>query len=279
MISVVIPAHDEERAIGRCLTTLLAGSERGEIEVVVACNGCTDATAEVAARFGPPVRVVSTSVASKREALNLGDATATGFPRFYVDADVGLGMDAVRAIAAALDEGAALVAAPALSVDVSASSPLVRSYYRVYGALPSIRADIVGRGVYALSRQGRARFDEFPEVTGDDHFVRSVFSPWERRCVETARSVVGAPRSVRGLVRRKARIVAGNAVVDRMAEGNEGVRRGRGLWAALRSDPSLAVHVPAYLGVGLAARLVVRAAAARGRDPEWGRDDSRSQWR
>ena len=277
MISVVIPAYDEERVIGRCLTTLLAGSEPGEIEVVVACNGCTDATAEVAARFGPPVRVVSTPVASKREALNLGDAAATGFPRFYVDADVGLEMDGVRAIAAALDGGAALVAAPALRVDVSGSSPLVRSYYRVYSALPSIRSDIVGRGVYALSRRGRARFDEFPDVTGDDHFVRSVFSPGERCCVETARSVVGAPRTARGLVRRKARIVAGNAVVDRAARGGDEPRRGRGVWAAVRADPSLAVHVPAYLGVGVAARLVVRAAAARGRPPEWGRDDSRSQ--
>ena len=48
MVSFVIPAHNEEAVIGRCLTALLAGARRDELDIIVVCNGCTDRTAEVA---------------------------------------------------------------------------------------------------------------------------------------------------------------------------------------------------------------------------------------
>ena len=87
MISIVIPAHNEEQVIGRLLEGVTRGAEPGELEIVVVTNGCTDRTAEVAASF-PGVTVVDSPVASKAVALNLGDATVTGFPRLYLDADI-----------------------------------------------------------------------------------------------------------------------------------------------------------------------------------------------
>ena len=71
-VSIVIPAYNEEKVIGRCLRSLLAGAEPDELEVVVAVNGTTDRTAEIARSFGPMVRVVETKTASKIAALNLG---------------------------------------------------------------------------------------------------------------------------------------------------------------------------------------------------------------
>nr|BFE85750.1 hypothetical protein GCM10020093_083510 [Planobispora longispora] len=47
--SVVIPAHNEEGVLRRCLDGLLAGTEPGELDVVVVANACTDRTADVAA--------------------------------------------------------------------------------------------------------------------------------------------------------------------------------------------------------------------------------------
>src|SRR5438105_4681173 len=44
-VSVVVPAHDEAAVIGRCLRALTEGSDPGEVEVVVVCNGCRDDTA------------------------------------------------------------------------------------------------------------------------------------------------------------------------------------------------------------------------------------------
>src|SRR5829696_5509012 len=112
MISIVIPAHNEANVIGRCLASLLDGAAEGELDVVVVCNGCTDATADVARRAGPAVRVIETDVPSKSNALNLGDRAARGFPRFYVDADVVVPLASVREVGRVLESGAALAAAP-----------------------------------------------------------------------------------------------------------------------------------------------------------------------
>ena len=104
-ISVVIAAHNEEDVLGRCLDALLQAARPDELEIVVVCNGCTDRTADVARAYGDGVRVIETPQASKTAALNLGDARVSGFPRFYVDADVTLPLASVRRIAARLAEG------------------------------------------------------------------------------------------------------------------------------------------------------------------------------
>ena len=87
-ISVVIAAHNEEAVLGRCLDALLRTARTGELEIAVVCNGCTDGTAEVARGYGEDICVLETPEASKTAALNLGDPAVSGFPRFYVDADV-----------------------------------------------------------------------------------------------------------------------------------------------------------------------------------------------
>ena len=104
-ISVVIPAHNEEAVIGRCLQNLLEGAEPDELEFVVVGNGCKDATATAARSFGPPVRVIETPVASKSNALNLGDAAAQIFPRAYIDADIRDTGKIVKDAASLLDFG------------------------------------------------------------------------------------------------------------------------------------------------------------------------------
>ena len=89
MISVVIPAHNEEAVIASTLRSVLEGLEQGA-EVLVVCNGCSDDTAAVAGTFGLPVRVLEIEPASKVAALNAGDEVAAGYPRIYLDADVTL---------------------------------------------------------------------------------------------------------------------------------------------------------------------------------------------
>ena len=88
MVSIVIPAHNEEATIGRCLDRLLCVGADASMQIIVSCNGCKDRTADVARKFGDRVTVVETDVASKVHAMNLGDDVAQGFPRFYMDADV-----------------------------------------------------------------------------------------------------------------------------------------------------------------------------------------------
>src|SRR5215210_8068267 len=148
MLSVVIPAHNEEAVIERCLHALL-GDPGGELDVVVTANGCSDKTVALALRF-KGVRVVEIDVASKHAALNAGDRAARHFPRAYLDADIEVSGRALQAVAVAMEAAGALAGAPALRVDLSSCPWSVRSFYRVWRSLGwSVDAPI-GSGVYIL---------------------------------------------------------------------------------------------------------------------------------
>lgn len=67
-VSVVIPAHQAEQYLEESIGSVLA-QDRPALEVVVVDDGSTDATGEIAASFGPPVRVV-------RHPENRGEAAA-----------------------------------------------------------------------------------------------------------------------------------------------------------------------------------------------------------
>jgi glycosyltransferase involved in cell wall biosynthesis len=210
VISVIIPSHNEEALIGRSLAALTCGEGSDPLQIIVVCNGCTDRTADVARAFGPAVTVLETPVPSKVHALNLGDQAATGFPRFYMDADVQVTARDVCKVADALHKGPCLAAAPRLRMDCSESSWLVRAYYRAWLRLPYCREGMMGVGVYAVSEQGRKRFLAFPDIIADDLFVRLQFTPEERTAVEDTWSVVQAPRTIRGLIKIKSRGRLGN---------------------------------------------------------------------
>src|SRR5882757_6876424 len=130
--SIVIPAHNEERVIGRLLDALLAGAPDAERpDIVVVCNGCTDGTAKQAGAR-PGVRVVEIPAPSKHLALRTGDEHARGFPRLYVDADVVIGAAGVRALAGALAAAPELLAAaPRRDLPLAGCGRRVRAYYRV----------------------------------------------------------------------------------------------------------------------------------------------------
>ena len=83
MLSVIIPASNEETFIGPCLAALLA-SEPVEAEVIVVANGCRDRTAHVARGFialaaarGWRMVVLELAQGSKPAALNAGDDVET----------------------------------------------------------------------------------------------------------------------------------------------------------------------------------------------------------
>jgi glycosyltransferase involved in cell wall biosynthesis len=257
MLSVVIPAHNEEAVIGRCLSLLTGAARQGELEVIVVCNGCTDQTAQVARRFGPPVQVIETPVGNKPNALNLGDAVAREFPRFYVDADVELTLDSLRALAERLADGRCLAVAPHAKFDLSGCAWPVRAYYQIHERLPASREGVGGSGVYGISRAGRQRFNQFPPIIADDGFVRLQFALAERATLQDCRSVVHAPKTLRELIAIKTRSYMGTAQLRRLypdlwrnlGQGN------RGSLQRLALRPWLWPRLAAYSFVKVAARI------------------------
>lgn len=210
MISVIIPAHNESTVIGRTLAAMIDGSQAGELDVVVVCNGCNDDTAAVAREYGAPVRVIETSIAGKPHALNLGDGIARGFPRVYADADILVTSSALRTLAYRLEQGDMLAVAPAPNVDLAGCSWAVRAFYGIRSLLPSAQEGIGGSGIYALSEAGRRRFENFPKVIADDGFVRIQFRPSERLTVQSANSTVFPPRTIKALIATKTRAHQGS---------------------------------------------------------------------
>ena len=144
--------------IGRCLDALEPLLTAGGIDVIVACNGCSDGTAEVArARAG--VRVIEVEIASKTEALRAADRVAAAGPRVYLDADVVLNPHAAIALFEHLRGEGALAARPPVTFDTRGAQWPVRRWYSVRSRLPSIQGFLWGAGIYALSVVGRGRFD------------------------------------------------------------------------------------------------------------------------
>lgn len=83
MIGVIVPAHDEAQAIGRCLASIAVaaahpGLEREPVLVVVALDACSDATAAVCAEHGASTVAVDAHCVGMARAAAARQALAQG---------------------------------------------------------------------------------------------------------------------------------------------------------------------------------------------------------
>ena len=274
LASVIIPAHNERAVIGRTLLPFASLVDQGVLEVIVACNGCTDDTAAIAAGF-PGVRVLELPEASKVAALNAADAAASVWPRIYVDADIELSRDGVFRLIKALsvasptddtDTVRPLAGRPAFRYETAGASAAVRAYYRARSRIPSANSALWGAGVYALTRRGHDRFDRFPDLTADDLYVDGLFAPTEKSIVDAQAAVVRTPLRFGALLRVLRRGQRGS----RELGIDSGRRTGRELLASVRS-PIAVIDAAVYAAFAFLARAAGRATDGLRR---WERDDT-----
>lgn len=202
MLSVIIPANNEELYIARCLDALIASDENmcsdvdilsgqpertvGLVEVIVVANACTDKTANVAQRYkttamvrGWNLVVLNIDKPGKLNALNVGDQHAKGEIRIYLDADVVVSPCLLNQIGAALDRTDPAYASGRLVIAKSRNW-VTRAYARLWSRLPFIAEGVPGCGIFAVNAAGRGRWLAFPDIISDDTFVRLHFAPNER---------------------------------------------------------------------------------------------------
>lgn len=188
MLSVIIPASNEEGWIGACLAALLASDRLScDAEVIVVANGCHDATARVARGFaaqaaqaGWDFRLEELAQGSKPLALNHGDDLARGDLRLYLDADVTVSPALIAALVVALRAAPGAAYASGRPVLPRARSAVSRAYGRFWMTLPFAQSPAPGFGLFAVNAAGRARWGAFPGIISDDTFVRLQFAPEER---------------------------------------------------------------------------------------------------
>lgn len=99
-ISVIIPAHNEERTIAACIASVLENDYKFK-EVIVVDDGSTDGTYVVASKFRERIKLLSRPKGGiKTYALNYGLGFAKGELIVTVDADTIISRDALSKIAA-----------------------------------------------------------------------------------------------------------------------------------------------------------------------------------
>lgn len=193
MLSVIIPAHDEAGWIGACLESLLTQELPDPgfgVEIVVAANNCRDDTVAIARARAPAAaargwrfEVLDIPEGGKPNALNRGDAAATGGIRVYLDADVTCSPRLLGQLHAALDRPEPRFASGRLTV-APARSWVTQRYADLWTRLPFMTEGVPGAGLFAVNAAGRARWGAFPEIISDDTFARLQFAPEERIGVE-----------------------------------------------------------------------------------------------
>ena len=190
MLSIIIPANNEEGYIGACLDALLDQTDvAAPVEIIVAANACTDRTVAIVrereaafSALGWELTVLDLDEPGKINALNRADEIAGGGRRLYLDADVTCSPSLVSDLLRAIDGTAPVYASGRLQV-APADSWVTRRYAALWTRLPFMTETVPGAGLFAVNGAGRAKWGAFPDVIADDAYVRLLFTPEERVAV------------------------------------------------------------------------------------------------
>lgn len=280
--TIIVPVHDEVVVLGRTLRDLLAqvdaiehggkaGSPR-QIRIIVACNGCTDDSAELARTLDPRLEVIELPEASKPAALNRANNLANGH-RVFIDADVSLSPTALADVLELLDRDEVDAAAPQPLLTAVQPSLPTRWYLDVWHRAPYWYSNLIGGGFYAIAEQAIAPLGDFPALIADDLFVLSSIPP-HRRATTTASTFTHlVPDTLRAIHHQETRRLAGRDQFVQWSQARglqaDPVLGDRRWLTALMAQPRLAPKVALYLAVRLTARRRGQRALRRG-SLRWG---------
>lgn len=103
-ISVIVPCLNAEAYLGAALTSLLNQTRAAE-EIIVADNGSTDASREIAASFGNAVKLIDVPGGGANAARLAGLELASGDALMFMDADDLIAPETLEELAASLRRG------------------------------------------------------------------------------------------------------------------------------------------------------------------------------
>ena len=105
IISVIVPAHNEEKYVVRCINSVKQAASRVKcgVETIIVCNRCTDRTAELALENG--ARVVNDESRCIATVRNSGINAARGKVIVTIDCDNRMTENTLREILGMLNSG------------------------------------------------------------------------------------------------------------------------------------------------------------------------------
>lgn len=270
---IIIPAHNEEASIGKLLDALTKGNWFESYEIIVSCNGCTDDTASIARDYAGVV-CLETSTPSKIHAINEAEKIANGHPRIYVDADILIDINSIIKLIEYLKKTKkASVAVPTAIINLSNSSFFVKKFYHAWLNTRYFKNDGHGCGVYALNKEARQTFNEFPQLISDDGYVRYIFPENSTIRLEDSTSRVNAPRDLNSLLKITTRSKLGNIQLSRTIPKEKIDSKPKKIFIIPTSLASKVV----YFGVNLYALIMAHRKVKSLENYKWQRDETSRQ--
>ncbi len=139
LFSVIVPAHNEEQYIGKCLRAIRTAEEQtesGSVQIIVVANRCTDKTAEIAAQYNAEViENQDKCIASIR---NAGAKAAAGEILVTVDADTCIAPETFTEIRTLLESGRYIGGGAVPTFDRASLGIAVSTFYVLLQMLPEI---------------------------------------------------------------------------------------------------------------------------------------------
>jgi 1,2-diacylglycerol 3-beta-glucosyltransferase len=286
-LAVLVPAHDEEALIGRCVASLRAQTYPHSLHrIVVIADNCSDRTAAIA-------QAVGADVLERRDGRARGKGHALRWAMdlllaasdppdavVVVDADSIAGPDLLSQLAAALEDGADVAQAEYLILadDVSLRSRLLAAafllFHRVrFGgrAALGLPASLVGNGM-AFSRRllERLPWNAFTGVEDLEYTINLRLAGFRPRFVGGASVLGPVPHSYRGLRGQRVRWEGGRWHVVRRRLWPLILHMMTRDWHVLDAAIDLAVPPLGLLALGaITGSAVTAAAVALHLAPAW----------
>jgi len=215
-VSVVVPAHNEEKVIARTLQALLA-SDHHEVEIIVLDDGSRDATVAIASTFVPlGVRVIPLPHSGKSNALRAGFAAASHPIIVALDADTIFERQTVSRLVAPFGDPrvGAVAGNPKVGnrgrlltrfqvLEYVLTLNLERRVYSMLNCVPVVPGAVGAWRWTAVARVGGFRSDTLAEDT--DITLTLGRAGYRVRYVPSARAHTEAPETLRQLARQRNR--------------------------------------------------------------------------
>jgi len=201
--SIVVPVYNESARIEETSRYLLDGLAR-DVEVVFVCNGCTDdSEKKLHSVVRNRAKVISCG-RGKALAIREGERHLEKFPRFYVDADVLISGHAISVLADELKTLDLMLVSPVIEYDLSETSWASRLVQTLWLDLPHGRHGAFHH-VLGVSAEGRACWQDFPNLIADDSFIEAMIPMGRKRISATQLVLVRPPRTLRSFIMVRAR--------------------------------------------------------------------------
>lgn len=187
-LSIIFPTHNEEPLIAQALMGAVAGREEypAPVEIIVACNGCSDRSAAIASLY--PVKVVEDDRCGMSFGNNLGGEVARNDLLLFWDVDTTFAPGALSDLALAVESRGPVAGGfhtlPDKVYPRSVFFFWIMNWFCRRRCMPPAGAVLVSRSVY----EAVGRFDEtIPQGTGSDMVRRAMAAGAEYVFVNTQR--------------------------------------------------------------------------------------------